>query len=132
MGLAWGIILPPPLPQGMTEKEYVRCIPPDELKLVRSLLRVVGQRRDLDAPFSAPAQCDAAWARVIEAARSPEGGGWADAFDAADLTETRLRQLAAVVDGQLLGGQLSRDALKRGLPLLGFSVDAEAEGSGDW
>lgn len=42
----------------------------------------------------------AKWAAVLAAARTPSGGGWADTFDAADVTPQRLGALAACIDAE--------------------------------
>eukprot|EP00955_Chlamydomonas_euryale_P007433 78823-Chlamydomonas_euryale.AAC.10 len=117
--------------QAMTEREYLPLIPPYELKQIRALLKSVAARRRLPAP--APAvDMDAAWARLLAAARSPVGGSWDDFFRLDDLEDSRLRKLAAVLDEQLLGGCLRLAAIQSGAPALSFVVQDSTDGKADW
>ena len=113
----------------------MRLIPAEELRRVRQLLKRCETARCVAAvpvpgaataaavaPAAAPALApaavawfDAAWCRAEAALKTPEGGAWRDAFDAAsELGEARLRRLAGVLDREFLGGEMRRQLRLRG------------------
>jgi len=113
----------------MCEHEYTALIPAHELRQVRALLRTVHARRGWATEL---AHQDAAWAAVLAAARTQEGGGWPDDLAAAQLLPARLAALSMAIDRLLLGGQLQQWLLDRGAAPLGFAVVQEAPGPDDW
>jgi hypothetical protein len=79
-----------------------------------------------------------AWARVLRRARAGGGGGGrapsappapslAPDFDPATLTAGQVSHLAALIDEQLLGGQLARLTAPPGRPPLSFGVEDAGE-----
>jgi len=113
----------------MSEKEYIKLIPDDELSRVRKLLAKIYRLRGWQ---TLPHLLDVAWERVLSAAKTPAGGGWTDFFSLSDLDPARLGKLLTVIDNTLLGGCLKQQLRSRRQGELRFMVVDKSTGNDDW
>lgn len=114
----------------MPEREYVQLIPLPELQALAAFLRGTYAARGFDG---GAAECAAAWARVLEAARRDDGGGWHDGLPPAAIDDARLRALGAAIDAHFFGGSLRALLSRGGGPGMTYrAVDVARGGGTDW
>lgn len=124
----------PTYSQDMREREYVKLIPPDELRPLRALLRKVCAARGWSGAEAGA--YEGAWARVVEQAQQePDGGGggcWQLDFSPDDMAPSQLQRLCRLVEREFLGGLLERRVAQAGRPPLRVVMGRDPRDERGW
>lgn len=123
------LLIPAPM-QNMLEHEYLPLIPKAELRRITALLQHIYTSRGW--ANNDVVACDAAWQRVLQLARSAEGGAWSNTFDTGYMTPSKLSGLAEIIDREMLGGLLQAWLRSAGKQAVVFAVVDRAVGGDDW
>lgn len=114
----------------MSEAQYVKLIPPDELATINAFLRDIHAARGFGAGSYGIRE---AWDAALAAAWSPDGGEWSDELLPSALTAEMLQSLAAAIDDAFFGGQLhSRCAGASGAERIAYRVIDHCVYDVDW
>lgn len=89
----------------MSEAEYIKLIPLEELKVINTFLREVYDRRDFTTSNFSMKQ---AWEHVISLMQTAEGGCWHDRLEAHSISCAMLEQVGRAIDRFFFGNELHR------------------------
>lgn len=113
----------------MTELEYIKLIPKQDMQQLQELLDLVYTGRGWGA---SDVQCMGAWSVALSRAMSDENGAWQPHLPAATLQPDRLQQLVNLLDELFLGGQLQGWLELQGKPRMRVQPISYSLGPDDW